>query len=274
MEHLPFLPEQLWLEIKPTFIRAYPCEAIVAIWPDGWRELPNVSPAPALGFAFAEADRLAFLTKPPLVVLHSHPNGSRAPSDRDTEGQLSWSFPWGIVAIDAEPVTGQVYAAHYPECWGAGLPIPPLQGRPYLWGIRDCFTLCQDFYALNGVILPSIPRARTPTIYPKGHWGHDQFLNEPARLNIKPVKRHQRQPGDITRWQFKADRFNHCAIYLGEGRFLHQPVDQASAVWTTGFEEKFIEERNIEFFRPKRLKAPLVCDLEQLEEVSPRPTRP
>lgn len=272
MDYLPFLPEQLWLEIKPTFIRAWPCEAIVTIWDDGWRELENVAPAPALGFTISDADRVALLARKPLVLLHSHPNGSRAPSDTDTVSQLAMDMPWGVVAIDAEVTTGQIFAAHYPECWGANLPIPPLLARSYLWGVRDCLTLCQDFYALNGVKLPRVPRARNPTIYPKGHWGHDQFLSEPARLGLKPVKRHERRPGDITRWQYRADRFNHCAIYLGEGGFLHQPTDSASVIHRTDDEERFIERLNIEFLRPRTMKKQPICDIEQLELVCPRPT--
>lgn len=272
MTPLPFLPPSLWNEIKPVFVRAWPAEAIVGIWADGWRELLNVHPAPAFGCSFADADRVSLLDKKPLILLHSHPNGSKEPSDTDTLSQLDWAFPWGIVAIDAEPATGQIFAAHYPECWGAGLPIPPLLGRTYLWGIRDCLTLCQDYYALQGVKLPRVPRARSPEIYPKGHWGHDQFLDEPKRLGLRIVKRHERQPGDITRWQVKADRHNHCAIYLGEGRFLHQPADQASEIWTTGFEDKFIENQNVEFLRPKGVKKPLITDIAELERVSPRPT--
>lgn len=271
MSHLPFLPASLWEEIKPIFIRAWPCEAIVAIWPDGWRELRNVHSAPALGFCFSEEDRAALLARKPLVVLHSHPNGTRQPSDDDTVGQLAWAFPYGIVAIDAEVTTGQIFAAHYPECWGAGLPIPPLLGRSYLWAVRDCLTLCQDYYTLQGVKLPRIPRSREPSIYPKGHWGHDQFLSEPERLGLKLLKRHERQPGDITRWITKGNRYNHCAIYLGDGQFLHQPVDQASVIHTTDHEERFIELMNIDFLRPKSVKKPLLNDIAALELVCPRP---
>lgn len=269
---LPFLPMDTWQQMVPVFAKAYPCEAVIAVYADGWRELNNTSMEPWAAFSLSEADRMDLLTRKPLILLHSHPNGSKAPSDRDTESQLSMGIPWGIVAIDGEWKTGQIFAVHYPECWGAGLPVPPLLGRTFLWGIRDCLTLCQDFYALNGIYLPRAPRARDASIYPKGHWGHDQFLSEPARLKLKPVKRHERKPGDISRWQYKKDRYNHCAIYLGEGRYLHQPVDAASTIHSTSFEDKFIESLNIEFLRPQSIKRPPCVDITALEAITPRPS--
>ena len=268
---LPFLPLDMWQQMVPVFAKAYPREAVVAVYPDGWRELENIAAEPRAAFALCEADRIDLLTRKPLILLHSHPNGNKSPSDRDTESQMAMGIPWGIVAIDGEWTTGQIFAVHYPECWGAGLPIPPLLGRTFQWGIRDCLTLCQDFYALNGIYLPRAPRAREPAIYTKGHWGYDQFVTEPARLKLKPIKRHERKPGDMTIWQYKKDRYNHCAIYLGEGRYLHQPVDSPSVIHTTAFEEKFIESMNIAFLRPKSMKTIPNVDITSLEAITPRP---
>lgn len=268
---LPFLPDDLWQQLLPIFGKAWPNEAVVAIWPDEWRQLENVAAEPMLSFSLGEADRIELLTRKPLALLHSHPNGRREPSDKDTLSQLAMNVPWGIVAIDANPVTGNIYAVHYPECWGAGLPIPPLLGRQFLWGVRDCMTLAQDFYTLNGVHMPRIPRARDTSIYPKGHWGHDPFRTQPKNLGLKPVQRHERRPGDLTIWMNGKGRYDHCAVYLGEGRYLTQSIDQASEIYVTDFEEKFIERKNIEFLRPKKMKKDICCDIAQLEQVNPRP---
>src|SRR5690606_16447408 len=99
------LSDALWQEIKPTFIRAWPKEAIVAIWPDGsWCEFPNVHPDPIDAFSLAHDDKALLLTKRPALVLHSHPHGSAEPSDRDTESQIATGWTWGIVAVHANLV--------------------------------------------------------------------------------------------------------------------------------------------------------------------------
>lgn len=266
-----FLPDELWQQIVPVFGKAWPCEAVVAIWPDEWRQLDNVAADPIKGFTLSDADRMELLTRKPLVLLHSHPNGSKEPSDTDTLSQLAMNAPWGIVAIDANPVTQHIYAIHYPEVWGAGLPIPPLLGRQFLWGIRDCMTITQDFYTLNGVQMPRIPRARKPSIYPKGHWGNDPFRTQPKNLGLVSIKRHERRPGDLTIWMNNKGQYDHCAVYLGDGRFLNQPTDNASEIHLTDYEDKFIERKNIEFLRPKSMKKEVCCDITLLEQVNPRP---
>ncbi|MEV4934149.1 NlpC/P60 family protein, partial [Sphingobium sp. LSP13-1-1.1] len=261
---LPFLPDELWQQMVPVFGKAWPCEAVVAIWPDEWRQLDNVAAEPMKGFTLSDEDRLEVLTRKPLALLHSHPNGFKEPSDKDTLTQLAMGVPWGVVPIDANPVTGHIYAIHYPECWGAGLPIPALLGRQFLWGVRDCMTLAQDFYTLNGVHMPRIPRYRKPHEYPKGHIGNDPFRSEPKRLGLKDIQRHERRPGDLSIWINNKGRYDHCAVYLGDGRFLTQSIDQASEIYVTDYEEKFIERKSIEFLRPKSMKKDICCDIAQL----------
>jgi proteasome lid subunit RPN8/RPN11 len=246
---MELLSDEQWKEIKPVFVKAWPNEAIVAVWPDRWEQIENVSPAPAFAFQISEADNARLQLDPPLLMLHSHPNGDSTPSDEDTLGQLATGWAWGIVAVHAAAPAFAVTAVDYPELWGDCVPIAPLEGRSYLWGIRDCWTLARDYLRLQGHCVPNCPRALVPSRYPSGHWGHDQFAYWPKKLGFKEVARHNRKPGDVFLLCFRSRTQNHCGIWLGEGRILHQPGGQNSHIMTIGDEEKFIERNSVTFMR-------------------------
>lgn len=244
------LSDALWQEIKPVFIRAWPKEAIVAIWADGsWREFPNVHPEPIEHFQLAHNDKALLLHKRPALFLHSHPDGDLEPSDRDTESQIATGWTWGVVAVHAN--LAGVYDVSYPEIWGPEKPVEPLLGRTYLWGVRDCWTLCEDYYRANGRVLDPIPRVKEPGPHHALSRGRDPFRYWPPRLGFERVERHERQPGDLATMFWKKPIANHCAIYLGEGKYLHQLERRHSEEWRPQHEERAIEKYAMTFWRLK-----------------------
>lgn len=244
------LPDDLWQTIKPVFVRAWPNEAVVAIWPDGtWAELENVDPNSTHGFGISHEDNARLLKKRPALFLHSHPNGSAEPSDRDTEQQLATGWTWGIVAVHAN--MAGVTDVSYPEVWGPEKPKEALLGRSYLWGVRDCWTLCADFYEASGRKLDAIPRVREPGQHHPHARAQDQFRYWPPRLGFAHVDRAQRQPGDLAIMFWNSPIANHCAIYLGDGKYLHQLSARHSEEWTPQHEERAIEKYAMQFWRLK-----------------------
>ncbi len=249
------LTDDLWDEIKPVFLREWPKEAIVAIWPDGsWKQCENAHPEPTTAFTLTHEDNALLLGKRPALFLHSHPNCAqnphgREPSDRDTEQQLATGWTWGIV-----PVYGNlsgVYDIGRPEVWGPEKPTEPLLGRSYLWGIRDCWTLCEDFYAASGRILDPIPRVREPGAHHVHARARDPFRYWPPRLGFAPIDREDRQPGDLAIMFWNSPIANHCAVYLGEGKYLHQLIERHSEEWRPQHEERAIEKYAMQFWRLK-----------------------
>jgi len=237
----------VWEDMKLVFFRAYPKEAVVAVAADmTWRELQNVAGDPLNGFALTDADKLALEKNPPFALIHSHPNGTAAPSDLDSASQLATGWTWGIVAIHGNPL-GEVYSISYPEFWGDDVPIPPLEGRPYLWGIRDCYSLIRDFYRLEGKYLRDIPRARYPDHYPVGHWGRAPFPYWIPKLGFKPINRNERKRGDMFTMKVRTPHANHCGIYLGDGKYIHQPLDRNSEI--DFFNERQMERESVQFYR-------------------------
>lgn len=252
------LPIEMWEEMKPIFREAFPNEAVVAIHGDKWRQLENISSRPAHMFELRPEDTAWLHRNPPDLFLHSHPSppASQEPSDNDTIMQLKMGWNWGIVAVTGN-LEGDVYNVAYPECWGDGIAIQPLVGRSYLWAVRDCWTLCRDWYRTNGYEIDNIPRSRDPDIYPVGHALHDQFAHFPKQIGFKQVARHERQKGDTALMMFRsANRYNHCGLYLGEGKYLHQLEGKTSEVWIPHNEEQIIERWNLIYWRPKQKPKP------------------
>lgn len=247
------IPMDLWAEIEPVFRRAFPREGIVAVMPDlSWRELENTAQNPLQDFNISFDDKAQLITKPPLALIHSHPNGNQEPSDRDTISQQAYGWTWGISVVHGVIETGEIFSVGYPEFWGDAVPIPPLQGRKYLWGVRDCWNLCRDYYRLNGRYVSDVPRSRDRTLYPVGSAMNDPFKHFPKQVGFVPLSSPlERKPGDFLTMQFRENYHNHCAIYLGNGKLLHQPQNSNSDEWTVNSEDTVFTNTSAQFYRLK-----------------------
>lgn len=217
-----------------------------------WRELENTAVNPINDFDISFDDKVALLASPPLALIHSHPNGSQEPSDRDTASQLATGWTWGISMVHGNPHTGQIFSVGFPEFWGDDVPIPPLLGRQYLWGVRDCWTLCRDYYRLQGKTLKNVPRSRNPAHYPSGHPQSAPFKFYPPMVGFEPLDSPlDRKPGDFLTLCWRDSTPNHCAIYLGNSKLLHQPRDQNSSEWQVNNENLVYQNMSAQFYRLK-----------------------
>ena len=243
------LPETLWNEIKPLFAHGWPNEVIVAIYGDKFEQLENASDKPTHSFKLTDKDHIRLTDNPPTLFLHSHPHGSPRPSDTDHAQQINTGWNWGIVPVKGNYV-GEIYDVGYPECWGPDIETPPLLGRSYLWGIRDCYSLCVDWYKEHGVHIEPTAGVFDPAPYPQGVWQKDQFTYWPPRRGFKEKAPHERLWGDFVTMMVRANYRNHVAVYLGEGKFLHQLGDRTSEIWTVADEQLVIERMNMKFWTP------------------------
>ena len=228
----------------------------MAVWADGtWEELENRHRAPQGAFSLSTEDTARLMSRPPLVLLHSHCHGSAEVSDADSLCQRASGWTWGIVAVTVNEY-GEVYHVATPEYFGPLAPRPPLEGRTYLWGVRDCFTLLRDYYAEQGITLGDVLRIRTPAIYPASHWAHRYFDHWIKQLGFKEVARHERLPGDAVTMQVEgAMQANHCAIYMGEGKYMQQFTKRTSGIFQTDHEDRYLERTSARFYRLKAANA-------------------
>ncbi len=247
------IPDDVWAQIAPVFALRFPCEGIVAVMPDlTWRELENTAADPLRHFDLSFADKAELTTNPPLALIHSHPNGNQEPSDADTISALATGWTWGISVVHGLAETGEVFSVGYPEFWGDAVPIPPLLGRRYLWGVRDCWSVCRDYYRLKGHELKDVPRSRDPSLYGSGDPRSNPFKFYPPMVGFEPLDSWlDRRPGDFVTLCWRDHVPNHCAIYLGNSKLLHQPRDQASSEWTVNNETTLYTNMSAKFYRLK-----------------------
>ncbi len=159
-----------------------------------------------------------YKTLPINAIIHSHTlkqgdNIARSyPSFHDQEEQIKTGDIWGIVVCHNG-------AAKDPYFWGDSLPIPPLEGREFIFGAYDCWALIRDYYRLSySITLENIPR--------KWNWWETDNLDyygleAVKRNNMFEVPLSDIKPGDIFMVSLRAKVINHCGIYLGNGLILH-----------------------------------------------------
>ena len=160
---------------------------------------------------YVKADNLGEIT----AVVHSHPTTPPTPSQADRISCEHSKLPWHIV----NPKTGE---------WGECIPegyVPELLGRPWVWGVTDCWSLVVDWYAQEkGIKLKDYARNMTP----------QEFLENPLfedyawRTGFRELRAEEKlEAGDVLLMSIMHPTLNHVAIFLGD-MVLHHLADRLS----------------------------------------------
>jgi len=150
-----------------------------------------------------------------LAVIHSHPVTPPIASQADKISCENSDLPWHIV----NPKTEQ---------WGYYEPSgykPTLLGRPWVWGVTDCWSLVRDWYKEEkNIILRDWDRPTTP----------QQFLEKPLfescawRTGFRELRTDEKLiNGDVLLMSILSPTLNHVAIFL-DGDVLHHLADRIS----------------------------------------------
>tara|TARA_R100001163_G_scaffold59732_1_gene48628 strand:+ start:1141 stop:1848 length:708 start_codon:yes stop_codon:yes gene_type:complete len=150
-----------------------------------------------------------------LAIIHSHPITPPVASQADMIGCENTKLPWHIV----NPKTEQ---------WGYYEPKgykPPLIGRPWVWGVTDCWALVRDWYKEEkGIILRDWERPVTP----------EEFVKDPMfercawRTGFRQLRAEEKlQNGDLLFMSILTTGLNHVAIFI-DGDVLHHLGDRIS----------------------------------------------
>lgn len=131
------------------------------------------------------------------AVCHSHPGSTARPGEADITGCNRTGLPWYIVGSDG--------------LWRLDPASYPLEGRPFVWGWSDCYSLVRD--AVGG--LPDFARTdetdapRYADLYQSLGWRRVQSA----------------QPGDIVLMDVQGQ---HAGVIVAGGKILHHLAGRLS----------------------------------------------
>lgn len=155
-------------------------------------------------------------------VWHTHTNESAEPSEADRSMCEGSGVPWYILAInkrDGEFVFDGPTAID-PKGYQT-----PYVGRPYVYGIHDCYILVCDYYQREFGIEMRRDYPRIESWWSKGF----NFFNEDfPKEGFVSVSGQKAQPGDVFIIQSGAAVGNHVAVYIGNDQILHHCIGRLS----------------------------------------------
>ena len=160
---------------------------------------------------YVKADNLGEI----VGIFHSHPVTPPTPSQADRISCEHSNLPWYIV----NPKTEQ-WAELKPEGYK-----PELCGRPWVWGVTDCWSLVRDWYKQEkNIELIDYERSITPEEFLENplfeRYAEDTGFRELG--NEEPPK-----VGDVLLMSIMHPSLNHVAIFLGD-MVLHHLADRLS----------------------------------------------
>ena len=166
---------------------------------------------------YVKADSLGQI----ISVIHSHPTTPAAASEADRISCEASGLPWHIVNPKSEQ-----WGYYEPEGYK-----PALKGRPWCWGVTDCWSLVRDWYLEEkGTELIEGSRPITPDefienpVSEEDGDGNTFLLSAGFRL-LKPNEKLEN--GDVLLMSIMAPGLNHAAIFLN-GEVLHHLADRLS----------------------------------------------
>lgn len=219
----------------------YPNEACGLIVKSGRKTIcvpcENTSERPKNNFiirpsAFADAEDMGEV----IAVWHTHVDQSPAPSNIDVHACNALGLSWFIVAIN-KAQSGFDFSD--PLFLAPSGDTADYVGRPYVYGVYDCFTLIKDYYKREfNKSFTFIPEG-----YPEMEDWHTKgvnLLSDNFEVNGFEVAESEAQIGDIFLIQLGSPIPNHVAIYLGNDRILHHTAGRLSCtdVYGGGYWQK------------------------------------
>lgn len=202
--------------------REAPRESVGAVWGDKYYPLMNCHQTPEQDF-MCGGDYLDMFERfgPPQAVIHSHPSGKSYPSKQDQVSQMQTGVPYGIVFLMQGRPVNVVF-------WGEGVPMAPMLGRPFMYGVYDCWATARDqFYRDFGIKLKSY--ARDENLLNK-QAPDNYFMDYFEDAGFEQVDFPEAKRGDILLSRiFRGDKVNHCGYYMGDGTVLHHPFGTPQA---------------------------------------------
>lgn len=177
-------------------------------------DVPNIASDPKTTFEISPSDYVRADLCGIKGVWHSHLElDGFSPLDQQVLYQDT--LPWSVYCLRT---------AKFHQC--DPVTTAPLLGRPFCFGVYDCYSLVSDKLAEMGVQLPSWPRGDY------GEWNTPLFrpFDEESWTVGAPVIDGLYREGDILLMNLgdHQGHTDHVGVFVDRNRFLHHPAERES----------------------------------------------
>jgi cell wall-associated NlpC family hydrolase len=208
-------------------LKCYPQEACGFVVNNKYIPVTNSAEDPLKNFAIDPIHQMAAKSLGVIqAVLHSHPYDKfntpkwspQWPTTADMESWMKADIPWGIAATCGEGITELV--------WLDEKDIQPLEGRDFIHGVNDCYSIIRDWYRTNKQItFPNF--ARGIEWWYAGKNLYDENFEAVGFVTI-PIE--QADVGDCVMMKVASEVTNHAAVIVGPNQILHHMFNRLSGV--------------------------------------------
>lgn len=237
--------------VKQCGFRRYPKEACGLIYSDEnekaiWVECKNISDEPEKNFLISPNEFLRVEKLGKIVgCWHTHCDIPPRASDADKQGCINTQVPWFIGSVYKKD--GRFSFEGLKEVKPDNGYKAPLVGRPYAYGVFDCFALARDYYKeILHIDIPDVPREERV-------WETEEnYMHKMAKDFFGLVRvpdGSEAFVGDIFFIQTGLHGADHIGIYVGNDRILHQMRNRLSREDTYG--GSYWQEHTISHWRHK-----------------------
>lgn len=205
-----FWTQKLDKEFAKIAMDAYPNEACAFIVGNKLIPVENISTTPTQSFELSAEDSLIQLKANGFI--HSHPDGPIYPSKADMISQKSARIPFGIITCTNDSTSASIWL--HDDTLGI-----PLDERPFIHGIFDCYSLIRGYYKqAKNITLPDFPRDMNWWENKK----EDLYMKNFELAGFKEISSDDvLQEGDVILMNIQSDVVSHAAVYIGDGLLLH-----------------------------------------------------
>lgn len=210
-------------DIRDHAIEAEPNECCGFILSVGHHErvfrAQNSSSSPQEFFRIAPAEWVAAEKIGKVIaVYHSHPKRPATPSNADKAASEALNLPFYIV----QPQSGKI-ELYTPVGWA-----PELEGREFVHGVFDCYSLVRDYYKkAHNIILPDY--------YREDKWWEKlnsddkgMYLDNYVDAGFYIIVDGSIMIGDMILMHLFSPVPNHAAIYIEDNMILHHVQGRVS----------------------------------------------
>mgnify|MGYP003638075917 CR=1 FL=1 len=196
---------------KRHAVKMYPNEAVGIVVNAKYIPVTNNHSDPLNHFAIHPDVLIKYAGKIEAVI-HSHNADLHPshPSAADLATQQEWKIPFGIQLVNSSGPGNIIW-------FGDQIDTAEYQGRPYVFGVYDCFSVWRDYY-INELEIDVANMVREDYFWKDGT---DIYREHAAKFGFTQVQLADIQPMDIILIKLRAKVPNHAILYLGGGEGLH-----------------------------------------------------